>query len=251
MEAASGRAERTYGNLRHPKSAGLWHFGTIGTALAFGAIMVWILVVIFVGILPGVVLFALFVPATVYLTVPDRHRQTRLEKLAVKIGHRRQRAQGSHVRVWAGGAGADRSVLAARDPRADGAGGDRGRLWPPSRGDPSPSMGRATVVIETEPDGAALVDQEDQDRRVASWGAWHAQLAEEPGLVACTVTIETAPATARRLRDTMGRRIDPHAPAAGEGDHGRDRATARRHGAAEISGYITLTYALRPGWRRR
>ena len=97
MEAASGRAERTYGNLRHPKSAGLWHFGTIGTALVFGAIMVWILVVIFVGILPGLVLFALFVPTTVYLTVPDRHRQTRLEKLAVKIGHKRQRAQGSHV----------------------------------------------------------------------------------------------------------------------------------------------------------
>ena len=113
------------------------------------------------------------------------------------------------------------------------------------------STGRATVVIETEPDGAALVDQEDQDRRVASWGAWHAQLAEEPGLLACTVTIETAPATASRLRDTMGRRIDPRAPPLAKEIVAEVVAARRRRGAADITGYIALTYAIRRAGRRR
>ena len=105
-------------------------------------------------------------------------------------------------------------------------------------------------MIETEPDGAALVDREDQDRRVASWGAWHAQLAEEPGLLACTVTIETAPATASRLRDTIERRIDPHAPSLAK-EIMAEIVERSPHGAADITGYIALTYAIGRAGRRR
>ena len=50
-----------------------------------------------------------------------------------------------------------------------------------------------TVVLETEPDGAALVDQPQVDQWVAHYGQWLAALSQEPGLIACQVSVETAP----------------------------------------------------------
>ena len=60
-----------------------------------------------------------------------------------------------------------------------------------------------TVVLETEPDGAALVDQPQVDQWVAHYGQWIAALSQEPGLVACQVSVETAPDPGTRLRHAI------------------------------------------------
>ena len=70
-----------------------------------------------------------------------------------------------------------------------------------------------TVVLETEPDGAALVDQPQVDQWVAHYGQWIAALSQEPGLVACQVSVETAPDPGTRLRHAISGRQDPNAPA--------------------------------------
>ena len=64
-------------------------------------------------------------------------------------------------------------------------------------------VGQLTVVLETEPDGAALVDQPQVDQWVAHYGQWLAALSQEPGLVACQVSVETAPDPGTRLRHAI------------------------------------------------
>ena len=75
-----------------------------------------------------------------------------------------------------------------------------------------PTGNHYTVVLACEPDGAALVDQEQIDVWVARWGQWLAALGDEPGVIAASVTIETAPDTGTRLRNHVTSRIDPQAP---------------------------------------
>ena len=76
-----------------------------------------------------------------------------------------------------------------------------------------PWVGHLTVVLETEPDGAALTDQWQIDQWVARYGAWLATLPQEAGLVAAAVSIEAAPDPGTRLRHMIDERIRPDAPA--------------------------------------
>ncbi|WP_284329591.1 SCO6880 family protein [Demequina litorisediminis] len=76
----------------------------------------------------------------------------------------------------------------------------------------SPPGGLHTLVIETEPDGAALVDDEQIDQWVGSWGWWLSHLAGEPGLVGASVTVETAPDTGGRLGREVAANISGDAP---------------------------------------
>ena len=77
-----------------------------------------------------------------------------------------------------------------------------------------PHVGHVTAVIAAASDGAALVDAAEVDNRVAHWGAWLADLGHEPGLVAASVTIESAPDTGTRLRHEVEHNVDPGSPEA-------------------------------------
>ena len=79
-------------------------------------------------------------------------------------------------------------------------------------------------MLETEPDGAALVDQPQVDQWVAHYGQWLAALSQEPGLVACQVSVETAPDPGTRLRHAIRGRQDPNAPALARETLAGDRA---------------------------
>nr|WP_284329566.1 SCO6880 family protein [Demequina litorisediminis] len=92
----------------------------------------------------------------------------------------------------------------------------------------SPPGGLHTLVIETEPDGAALVDDEQIDQWVGSWGWWLSHLAGEPGLVGASVTVETAPDTGGRLGREVAANISathPSSPA--RSSRTRSRTTPR------------------------
>lgn len=57
------------------------------------------------------------------------------------------------------------------------------------------------------------MDPEQVDAWVASWGGWLTGLADEAGLDAAAVTVETAPDSGYRLRNEVEMNMDPNAPA--------------------------------------
>ncbi|MGC5411413.1 SCO6880 family protein, partial [Streptomyces sp. DT225] len=75
-----------------------------------------------------------------------------------------------------------------------------------------PLTNHHTAVLQCDADGASLVDEEQVDTWVAHWGQWLASLAYEPGLVACSVTIEAAPDPGTRLEREITENMDPAAP---------------------------------------
>ncbi len=91
-----------------------------------------------------------------------------------------------------------------------------------------PATSHFTVIFSTEPDGASLVDPEQVDAWVANWGGWLAGLADEAGLDAAAVTVETAPDSGYRLRNEVMMNIDPNAPDFAKDDARRGRATPTR-----------------------
>jgi hypothetical protein len=66
-----------------------------------------------------------------------------------------------------------------------------------------PWVNHASIVVTCAPDGAALVDEADVDNWVAHWGAWLANLGNEPGLVGAELVIESAPDSGARLRQAV------------------------------------------------
>jgi hypothetical protein len=116
----------------------------------------------------------------------------------------------------------------------------------------TPATGSFSIVIGTEPDGAALVDDEQIDVWVAEWGHWLATLGDEPGLEAASVTIETAPDTGTRLRSEVMSNIDPNASAFSRTMLAEvvDRYPA---GSSTVKAYVAVTFAAatRPGGRKR
>ena len=181
-------------------------------------------VIALVGLLPGLLLLAVMLPFFLLTLKPDAHGQTPLQRVGVRAGWRRARLGRSHLyRSGPLGQTPLRQLPAARAARRQSA------LRGPRRYDRPfavlchPWVGHLTVVIETEPDGAALVDQPQVDQWVAHYGHWLAALSEEPGLLACQVCVETAPDPGTRLRHAIAERHDPHAPRAGDRHAQRDR----------------------------
>ncbi|MGF1662339.1 MAG: SCO6880 family protein [Kineosporiaceae bacterium] len=247
------RSVPTYGNWRRPASPGLLGLGFLSTMTMFAGIVV-VLVTWFTLGLPAALPIVVVLVATLgSLAVRDRHGRTVADNLSAA-------ALSLHAR--AGGATSYRSGPVSRIP------GGRCRLpglvaaselyeFSDSWHRPVallrvPATSHYSVVLETEPDGASLVDAEQVDAWVATWGAWLASLAAEPGLVAASVTVESAPDSGTRLREEVRRRVDPDAPAVALAmlDEVVDRYP---QGSAQVRAWVALTFsaAARPGGRRR
>jgi hypothetical protein len=214
MASAESSGPRTYGNWRRPTSAGLGQLGTIGTALLLVGLIFTVVLVAFFGLLVAAV-FALFLAGFVgLLSIKDRHNRTGLQRIATRVGWWRTRLGGSHL-YRSGPLGQtpwgtfQLPGLAAASRLSEGS---------DSYNRPFallhvPATSHFTVVFSTEPDGASLVDEEQVDLWVAHWGQWLAGLGTEPGLVAASVTVETAPDSGTRLWQEVNGHIDPAAPA--------------------------------------
>ena len=113
-----------------------------------------------------------------------------------------------------------------------------------------PATGDYVAVFSAEPDGSALVDQWVTNLRVALWAAVLTLMGDEPGLIASSVVIETAPDTGHRLRRAVEQSIEPGTP---EIAQAMLREAASTEGSATIRGYITLTFSatVRTGQRKR
>lgn len=245
MEAAESglTEERTYGNWRAPRTAGIGGLGLLGTMILMGGMILVIIVVALAGIVFGLALVALLALALAPMVVRDKHGRTGLQRIGARVGWQRTVANGSHIY---------RSGPLGRTPwgtcQLPG-------LLAPSRLSEGldalarpfallavPSSKHYTVVLAADPDGASLVDQEQVDVLVAGWGDWLSALGDEEDIVSVAVTVETAPDPGGRLRREVERNMDPAAPSVAR-EMLMQVVDEYPAGAATVSTYLSLTFS--------
>ena len=210
---AAGSGPRSYGNWTKPKTAGLLGLGSIGTAILFLGAGFAVIVTMTSNIVNGVITGIVFGLFLMTVAVKDKHGLSLLMRATTRVGWMATKSQGTHI--YRSGPLGRAEWGTAQLPGL--AAGSRLTEWHDSYNRPFAliqvsATSDYTVVIATEPDGAALVDREQVDVWVAEWGMWLASLADEPGIEAVAVTVETAPDTGTRLRREVASRIDPNAP---------------------------------------
>jgi hypothetical protein len=251
--AGAAGSPRTYGNWRRPSSAGLGSLGTLGTGVLFSGLIVVVVVMAVAGLYWALALAVLFGAVLALLSVRDRHHRTGVQRLATRIGWWRSRRSGARTY---------RSGPLGRTPQGRFqlpglASGSELSEWSGAAERPfalvqHPSTRHATVVLVAEPEGATLVDDDQVDVWVARWGSWLAGLGREPGLVAASVTVESAPDFGTRLRTEVDTHLDRRAPAAAAAML-REVVETSPAGSATVTAYVALTFttAGRNGGRRR
>lgn len=253
MAAAEVVIDRTYGNWRRPKSAGLFELGTLGTAILLVGLILVIVTMMLFGIIPALVLAVLTALFLGSLLVKDRHGRSGLARFAETVGWMRTRSLGAHLY---------RSGPLGRTPW--GSFQLPGLLastqlseWRDSLNRPfallhAPATADFSVVLATEPDGASLVDSDQIDSWVAHWGGWLATLGSEPGLHGASVTVEASPDSGVRLRREVESHVDVQSSAVAQAML-REVVETYPTGSATIRAWVTLTFsaAARSGGRRR
>jgi hypothetical protein len=239
----------TYGNWRRPRRAGLGPFGLVGTVGVFGGLIVVLLASLVsltaaIGIL--VPLALLLVP----LSIRTQDGRNVYQLMALRIGWSRRKAKGATLyasgplSMRPGGRFRPPGVLSRVASREGRDAYDRPFGVLHHKG---PNL--FTIVLGCEPDGGSLVDPDQVDIWVATWGEWLARLSHEPGLRGAAVVVETAPDAGTRLSTEVLPRISPDAPPSARAV--MEEVVERYPTASsEMHTYITLTYGV-PGGQKR
>lgn len=233
---------RTYGNWRRPATAGLGGLGMLATAVLFIGVAAAIIASMTAGLGAALLVAGVFGVVLLTVALKDKHGQSALGCTLNRVGWARTRQSGSHL-YRSGPAG--RAAWGSFQLPGLAASSQLGQ-WEDSHGRPfallhTPATRHFTVVLAAEPDGAALVDQEQIDNQVAEFGIWLANLGDEPGIEAATVTIETAPDTGTRLKAEVDGSLDPDASPFAQAVLA-DVVTTYPVGSATIRAYIALTF---------
>ncbi|WP_299039835.1 SCO6880 family protein [uncultured Pseudokineococcus sp.] len=245
--AVAERSARTYGNWRRPLSAGIGSFGLIGTTIVFAGFIAMIVANAVGGLVPAVVTALVALAALGVVVVRDRHGHSIGQRVVGRVAWANAQRLGGHL-YRSGPLGRTRwgthqlpGLLAASalSEHEDSYGRSFALLH-------VPATGHYSLVLATEPEGSAGVDADQVDSWVANWGAWLASLGDEPGLVAVSVTIETAPDTGTRLRREIALHADPDAPAVAQAILAETARTAPE-GAATVRAWVALTFTAAAG----
>jgi hypothetical protein len=246
-------APRTYGNWRAPASAGIAGMGTLGTAIMMFGLVITMIATLASGITGALVSLVIVGTVLLLLMTKDKHGHSALQRLSTRIGW--QRAKMARHNVY-------RSGPLGRTPwgkfQLPGlAAASQLSEYQDSYGRPFallfyPSTRHFTVMINAEPDGASLVDEDQVDVWVAHWGQWLASLGHEPGIVAASVTVETAPDTGIRLRREVSQNMQDGTPAIARAMLAEVIQTYPE-GSALVSARVALTFkgTDRNGTRRK
>ncbi|GAB3918925.1 hypothetical protein GCM10011575_28960 [Microlunatus endophyticus] len=247
------RGPRTYGNWRRPTSAGLLGLGSLGTALLLGGLIVIVFTVMIAGILPAVIMAAALAGVLLLLLTKDKHGKSLVARGAAHLGWSATRSRGSHLyrsgplgsTVWGTCQLPGLAAATRLSEHTDSYGRPFALLH-------TPATGSYSVVIGTEPDGAALVDQEQVDIWVAEWGHWLANLGDETGVEAAAVTIETAPDSGSRLRREVELQTDPDTPPFARAVLA-ETVASYPEGSSTVKAYVSVTFAslTRAGGKKR
>lgn len=240
-DAMAKESVRLYGNWRRPQSRGLKGLGTIGTLVGLAGFMVTSITMILRGPVVGFLVAAVVGVGLLLMVAKDRHGKSAVARITERVGWAAARVNGTHLyrsgplaRVGHGHHQLP-GVLAATELSefTDAYGRPFGLL--------TLAKGRQAVVIGTTPDGAALVDASQIDQWVASYGGWLAGLADEPGLVAAAVTVESAPDSGSQLRKRVAARIDPDAPSFAK-EVLQQVVEAYPAGSQSVKAWVALTF---------
>jgi hypothetical protein len=212
-ESAPSRA-RTYGNWRKPTSAGIAGLGALGTMVMLGGLIAVILAMVLGGLVAAFVVAVMVGLSLFLLMTKDKHGKTALQRMSVRLGFQRAKATGQNIyrsgplgrTAWGKFQLPGLAAASQLSENQDSYGRPFALLY-------YPSTRHYTVVINAEPDGASLVDDDQIDIWVAHWGQWLASLGHEPGVIAASVTVETAPDTGTRLRREVTQNMRPDSPA--------------------------------------
>jgi hypothetical protein len=244
---------RTYGNWRRPSSPGLLGLGSVGTAMLLGGLIIIVFVVMIAGILPAVVMTVVLGLSMMLVLMKDSHGKNLLSRSGARVGWWSARSKGANLyrsgplgrSLWGTYQLPGLAAPTRLSEYSDSYGRRFGLLY-------TPATGSYSIVIGTEPDGAALVDQEQIDIWVADWGHWLANLGDEVGVEAASVTIETAPDSGTRLRREVELNIDGNSP-----DFARamlaETVNNYPSGSSTVKAYVSVTFAAsaRAGGKRR
>lgn len=241
------RGARTYGNWRRPTSPGLLGLGTGGTVGLFVGLLIVLIVMISPAGMLGAFATAVAIAAVILLMVTrDGDGRSVIARVSNRAGWFVSRSRGSNL-YRSGPLGRTEwgvyqlpGIAAATrlTEHTDSYSRPFALLY-------TPQTKTFAVVIGTEPDGAALVDQDQIDLWVADWGHWLANLADEPSLEAASVTVETAPDSGRRLRREVETNVDPNAPEFAKAMLGETVVTYPA-GSSTVKAYVALTFAAAP-----
>ena len=244
---------RTYGNWQRPTSAGILGLGSVGTAALLLGLMIVVIVVMVAGPLRGAITALVLGAVLLAVLTKDSHGKNLVSRWGARFGWWTARSRGSHL-YTSGPLG--RALWGTNQLPGLGA-GTRLSEHQDSYGRPfgllyTPATSSFSVVIGTEPDGAALVDQEQIDLWVADWGNWLANLGNEPDIEAAAVTIETAPDSGTRLRREVYRNMDEDAPVFAR-EMLNEVVGTYPAGSSTVKAFISLTFSARnrAGGRRR
>ncbi len=253
MAADSSAAPRTYGNWRAPVSPGLFGLGTVGTVIMFFGLILVVIVLMVGGMLRALGLAIVLGLGLLTLLAKDKHGLNLLSRATTRVGWMTTRSRGLNLyrsgplgrTLWGTFQLPGLAAPSRLSEHQDSYGSPFALLY-------VPATGHYTVVIATEPDGAALVDTEQVDSWVAEWGHWLANLADEPGVEAASVTIETAPDSGTRLRREVFTQLDPDAPDVAQ-EMLREVVSQYPAGSSTVKAYIAITFAAAPrmGGKRR
>ncbi|MGW5333110.1 SCO6880 family protein [Streptomyces bauhiniae] len=247
--AAAGATHPTYGNWRRPRRAGLGPFGLVGTVGVFGGLIVLLLISLasLVAALVALIPMGLLLLPLIVRTQDGRNLY---QLLALRVGWFRRKAKGAHVYVSGplshrpGGRFHPPGLLGKVDMAEgrDAYGRPFGVLHHKGRN-------LYTIVLGCEPDGGSLVDPDQVDVWVASWGDWLARLSHEPQLKGASVVVETAPDPGTRLALEVLPQIKAGAPAVARAVM-EEVVESYPSASSEMNTYITLTYGIPDGTKR-
>ncbi|MBC7274079.1 MAG: hypothetical protein H5T76_36160 [Streptomyces sp.] len=252
MAVTEAPRPRTYGNFRRPRTSGLRGLSLGATLLLFAGLVAVVLATL-VSTWAALGLALTLAVLTAPLAVRDRHGRTLMQRGAVRLAWWRTTSSGGHLYrsgpLGRAGYGTCKLPGLAAGSTLTEAQDGYGR---PFAVITIPSTGHHTVVISCDADGAALVDEQQVDTWVAHWGQWLSTLGAEPGLVAASVTVETAPDTGVRLQQEIAANAVDDAPDLASAML-REVLAAYPAGSAQIATRVALTYsgAARPGSPRR
>jgi hypothetical protein len=247
---ASDAPERTYGNYRRPRAAGIKYLGALPSALLLVCVIINLVIFGVAGPVDGFITLAVIGVIFGVLLRPDHLGLTPVQKALPRAGWvwvratgQNQYRSGPHSHLPSGTFQLpgllSPTVLSEHE---DAYGQPFALLW-------HRKVGQVTVVIESEPPGTVLTDQPVVDQQVANYGGWLTMLSEQPGLIAAQVCIETSPDPGVRLRQELDVRSDANAPTFALQTLNTIAETYPA-GSAELTAYTALTYSLRrPGSR--
>lgn len=246
MSADTTPQANMFGNLSVPQRSGLPGL-SLGLSIALvPVVLVVVLLTATQRIVAAVILVLLVATGLALKFVTKRQGRTIYGRLLLRMAQKQKEASNRHVYL-AGPTGKGTPDGATRLPglmarselseHRDSFGNPFAMIRVSGNG-----VHNYSVVFEAHPDGEALIDEQDMQRRVALWGNWLTQRGMDEGIRGASVTIETAPDSGLRLSRLLeNNRVEGSPDFAGEVTR---RIEESYHGGApQVVARIAVTFS--------